>query len=434
MTSTHFSRPIFIDARRISVLSPTGPADVSTVDLTDLDLFVDGPPHELFARMRQECPAQWNKSAADAEFWSITRAEDVSRISSDPQTFSPARGGIFFRPNTLIPLETGRRDFMLWKDPPEHSKYRNVISKFCLPRTLILVDEVIDDIVASTLDTVTGRGECDVVADIAVPIVARVIARLLGAPDEDLEQLNTWTRDVEQGITHDIDQSRAVEQMGTYCAKLVGEQVIRGVDTLASTLARPDASGEQLTESEIAGYFAMLLFVGNNHPRNAISSSVLALLEHPEQLELLLAEPGRLRTTRSGLPPVALEELVRWSTPVNYLARTATTDTTIAGADIKAGQRVVMWYASASRDQDMFPGADRFDISRSKHTPPHYAFGGGGEYFCQGAALTYRMLSVALREILRRMPGIELAGPATYERSAFVTALTSLPVTFKPAR
>jgi cytochrome P450 len=228
--------------------------------------------------------------------------------------------------------------------------------------------------------------------------------------------------------------TRSVEDMGIYCAKLVGNQVIRGVDTLANTLAQPDANGEHLSETEIAAYFTMLLFVGNNHPRNAISSSVLALLEHPEQLELLRTQPTRLRTTRSGLAPVALEELLRWSTPVNYLARTATKDTSIRDVEVKAGQRVVMWYASASRDAESFPGADRLDVTRAKCTPPHYAFGGGGEYFCQGAALTYRMLSVTLREFLRRLPGIKLAGPATHEPSTFVNALTSLPVEFNPTR
>jgi cholest-4-en-3-one 26-monooxygenase len=322
---------------------------------------------------------------------------------------------------------------MLWKDPPEHSKYRAVISKFCLPRTLILVDQVIDDIVTTALEEVSGLGECDVVSDISVPIVATVIARLLGAPDEDIEQLNGWTRDIDRGITHDLDMTRSVEELGIYCSKLVGNQVVRGVDTLASTLAQPDASGNQLSETEIAGFFAMLLFVGNNHTRNAISSCVLALLRHPEQLEKLRAEPARLRPKKSGLPPVALQELLRWATPVNYLARTATTDTTVAGQQIKEGERVVMWYASASRDADAIPDAGRLNLTRTPSDPPHYAFGGGGEYYCQGAALTYRILSVTLREILRQLPGPALGGPAVHEASPFVSALTSLPVTFDHA-
>jgi cytochrome P450 len=216
----------------------------------------------------------------------------------------------------------------------------------------------------------------------------------------------------------------------------VGSQVIRGVDTLANTLAQPDAHGDQLTEGEIAAYFTMLLFVGNNHPRNAISSSVLALLEHPEQLELLRSEPRLLRPTKSSLAPVALEELLRWSTPVNYLARTATKDTTIEGVDVKAGDRVVMWYAAASRDTEMFPGADRLDVGKTTRDPAHYcahyAFG-HGPHFCQGDRLTYRIVSTALRGILSRLPGLRLAGPAVHERSPFVNALTSLPVTFNRA-
>jgi cytochrome P450 len=411
----------------------TTPADLSSVDLTDLKLWADGPPHDLFARMRTESPVHWNNTAGGPGFWSITRGRDITQISTDPRTFSPARGGIFLRPNTLIPLEMGRRDFMLWKDPPEHSRYRAVISKFCLPRTLILVDEVIDEIVTSVVNTVSASGVCDVVSDIATPVVATVIARLLGAEDVDIDRLNGWTQDIEHGITRDLDMTTSVEEMGVYCSKLVGNQVVRGVDSLAHTLAQPGSDGNQLSESEIAGFFAMLLFVGNDHPRNAISSSVLALLQHPEQLASLRTEPTRLRTKKSGLPPVALQELLRWSTPVNYLARTATTDTAVAGQPIKADERVVMWYASASRDSEAIADASRLDITRAPSDTPHYAFGGGGEYHCQGAALTYRILSVTLREILRRMPGLALAGQVSYEPSAFVTALTSLPVSFDRA-
>lgn len=412
----------------------TGPADLAALDLTDLDLFAEGPPHELFARMRTESPVHWNNTADGPGFWSLTLGQDIVHVSQDPATFSPARGGIFFRPDTLVPLEVGQRDFMLWKDPPEHSRYRAVITTFCLPRTLILVDQVIEGIVAETVDAVAGRGGCDIATDIAMLVPLKVVARLFGAPDEDLDQLNRWTKDIEQGITHDMNMTRSVEEMGIYCAKLVGNQVIHGVDSLANTLAQPDEEGERrLSESEIAAYFGMLLFVGNNHPRNAISHAVHTLLQHPDQLALLRDDPVKLRPTRSGLAPVALEELMRWSTPVNYLARTATVDTQVGETPVKAGDRLVMWYASASRDPEVFPGADRFDVTRARCNPPHYAFGGGGEYFCQGAALTYRMLSVTLREVLRRMPGIELAGPVTYEPSAFVNAITSLPVRFQPA-
>ncbi|HEY1969861.1 MAG TPA: cytochrome P450 [Pseudonocardia sp.] len=404
-------------------------ADLAKVDLTDLDLFADGPPHALFARMREETPVHWNKTAHGAEFWSLTRADDIADASKDPATFSSAGGGIFLRPQTLSRLDLLRR-FVIFKDPPEHTNHRSIIGTAFLPRTMIMLDELIKDIVTGVLDNVAERGECDLVHDIAAPIATTVIARLMGAPAADVDRMLVWADALEQGITHSTEVADALEQMSAHFRELVGNQVVRGVDSLAKSIAEGEIDGERLSEDDIAAYFCLLLFVGSNPTRTAISSGMLALIENPEQLELLRNEPSRLRNTRSGLAPIAIDEILRWSTPLNCLARTATRDTSIRGVDIKSGDRLILWYASASRDSEIIPDANTFKVNREAANVPHYAFGGGGPHLCQGANLTHRVLSVTFREMLRRLSNIELAGDISRVQSPFINSLLTLPIRF----
>lgn len=406
--------------------------DLAKVDLTDLDLFADGPPHALFARMRQEAPVHWNKTAHGAEFWSLTRAEDITDTSKDAETFSSASGGIFLRPQTVSRLDLLRR-FVIFKDPPDHTQHRSILGQAFLPRTMIMLDELIKDIVSGVLDDAIERGECDLVHDIASPIATSVIARLMGAPATDVDKMLVWADVLDQGVTRSAEMADTLEQMSAHFLELVGNQVVRGVDSFATSLAEAEIDGKRLSEEDIAAYFCLLLFVGSNPTRSAISSGMLALLENPEQLELLRTEPSRLRYTRSGIAPTAIDEILRWSTPLNCLARTATRDTTIRGVDVKSGDRLILWYASASRDTKLMADADTFDITRGAPDVAHYAFGGGGPHYCQGANLTHRVLSVAFREIFRRLANIEQAGDITRVQSPFINSLTSLPISFTPA-
>lgn len=409
----------------------TATVDLASVDLTDPELFADGPPHELFGRMRVEAPVRRNPSARGAEFWSLTRGEDITSVSKDPETFSSSSGGIFLRPETVPRLDF-LRHFVIFKDPPEHTIYRAIVAKAFMPRTLILIDDIVKDIVNATLDKVVDRGECDLVRDVAAPISINVITRLMGAPDEDMTQLLGWTEKLEQGITNSTDVKDTLEQMSAHFLELVDNQVVRGVDSLAKGIADAEVDGKRLSEEEIAAYYSVLLFVGSNPTRSAISSGMLALMEHPDQFELLRREPTRLRNTRSGLAPVALAEILRWSTPLNCLARTATKDATIQGVDIKAGERLILWYASASRDPELVAEADTFDVARTTRDVAHFAYGAEGPHFCQGANLGIRILSVSLTEIIRRLPNIERAGDVSRVRSPFINSLASLPVTFTP--
>ena len=406
-----------------------GTTDIAAVDLTDLDLWADGPPHELFARMREEAPVRWNPSADGHGFWSLTRGAEIAEVSENPASFSCARGGIFLRPDALGPIEFVR-NLAIAKDPPEHTRFREIVSKAFLPRTLVLIDAIIQESVRDALDRVVAVGSCDLVHDVAEPIPLRVITRMLGAPDEDMAQLLAWVEEIERGIGYSRDVTPIFKQMAEHLLGIVDNQLIRGVDSFAGALAEAEVDGQRLTEAEIALYFGLLLYAGIGPTRNAISAGMLALIEHPDQLAALRANPILLRCTRSGLPTAALAEILRWTTTVNYLARTATADTVLAGAEIKADDRVVMWYASASRDNDVMPGADQLDVGRPVRSIQHFAFGGGGPHRCQGGFLATKMLSVALPEIIGRLPGIQLAGKPERARTVFANQLISLPVEF----
>jgi cytochrome P450 len=405
--------------------------DLNSVDLTDLELWADGPPRELFARMRNEAPVRWNPSADGVGFWSLTRGAEITTVSENPAMFSSARGGIFLRPDALAPLDYARH-FPIFKDPPEHTLYRAIVAKAFLPRALDLLDQVIKDTVTRVLDSVVEKGECDLLRDVALPIPLLVIGRLLGSADEDMDQLLAWTDDIEKGMTYSQDVTPTFKQMAGHFLGLVNNQMVRGIDSLAKSLGEAEVDGKRLTEEEIAVYFGMLLYAGNGPTRAAIASGMLALMQHPEQLDQVRTNPILLRCTKSGLQTAALAEILRWSTPVNYFARTATQDTTLGGVGIKADDRIIMWYASASRDADVIADPDTFNINRSVRDLSHYAFGGGGPHHCHGAFLAIKTISVALPQIIKRLPDIEIAGPTGQVQSTFINSLTSLPVRFTP--
>ena len=404
--------------------------DLASVDLTDAGLFADGPPHELFARMRSEAPVRWNPTGDGPEFWSLTRAGEIDTVSQDPRTFSSFEGGVFLTPDTLAPLDFAR-NFAIFKDPPEHDKYRTIVRKAFEGSTMRVLDETVDKIVGECLDKVADKGECDLVADVAAPISIMMTATMFGATGEDTDQLLAWTDEIAEAIDTNGDATETLQKLSEHLGKLADKDIVYGVDCLAAHIAAQDSDGDDhLSKEEKAAYFGMLLFASNRPTRDAISGGMLALLENPDQLELLREEPTRHRLSRSGLAPVAIQEILRWTSPINYFARTATTDTTLGEQDIKAGDRLVMWYASANRDSDVYPDADTFNIDREVQNLNHHAFGGGGPHHCQGELLAYKVLATTIKEILARLPELELAGDPSRERSTFVNALTSLPVRF----
>ena len=410
----------------MSTITPVEQVDLSTVDLMDPEWFLDGPPHALFARMRDETPIRWNEVPGyDAGgFWSLTRHADIAAVSRDYDTYSSHKAGIFLNPDQVNPLDVNR-NLLLYKDPPEHTKYRKILQTAFTPHAVAKLEETVRARVARTIDAVIERGECDFVSDIAVPIPIGVLADLMGLPEEDIPRLYEWTEQIEaaQRSTESAAATPTLMEMAGYLHEQIARQAEEGrEDSLVMRLRAAEVDGDKLDDAEILVFFALLVFAGNDTTRNTTSSGLLALLEHRDQLDLLRDDPARIEG--------AVEEILRWTSVVNYFARTAKEDTEIRGQKIAEGEKVVLWYCSGWRDEDVCEHPDTFDVTRTDIK--HMAFGGGGRHFCLGAGLARLELRVIFEEILRRMPDIARAGDVERVRSSWANSLTSLPVRFSP--
>jgi cytochrome P450 len=399
--------------------------DFAQVDLMDEGLFEDGPPHELFARMRTEAPVLHSSTAEGGDFWSVTKAADIAEISKNTELFSSEKAGVFIREGMPMPVDV-LNQVILGMDPPRHSKYRGIVQKAFTPRIVARQDEQIRGRVNALLDDVCERGECDLVEALSVELPLQVIAELLGVPQADRQKLFDWTHQIEQSVGDPtVSGVEALGQIGMYLAGKIAERRESPGDPnedLTTALIQAEVDGEQLNDFEIAAMFGLLMFAGNDTTRNTISGGTLALIENPDQRAQLLENPA--------LIDGAIEEILRWVSPVMWFKRTPTADTEIRGVPVKEGDAVVLWYASGSRDEELIPDPMRFDITRDK--VQHQAFGGGGRHFCLGSPLARLELRLVFPEILRRLPDLELTGPVGRTRSNWVNGFTSLPVSFTP--
>ncbi|HYF27876.1 MAG TPA: cytochrome P450 [Baekduia sp.] len=398
--------------------------DLQQVDVMDPQWFQDGPPHALFARMRAEAPVRWNPSPDGSGFWSLVKHDDISRVSRETDIFSSYEGGIFLHPDQVLPLDLNR-NLLLYKDPPEHTKYRLILNKAFTPHAVARLEDAIRERFTKVLDAVIERGSCDFVQDVAVAGPLGVLADLMGLPDEDIPKLREWTDKIEEA-QRAPEPNAAVPTFGElaqYLHQQIERQIAEGQeDSLVMRLRAAEVDGHKLDDSEILVFFGLLVFAGNDTTRNTTANGMRVLLEHPEQLAELRENPE--------LIPQAIEEILRHTSVVQWFARTVKQDTEIRGQKIAAGEKVVMWYTSASRDEDVFDDPDTFDIHRG--SSEHKAFGGGGRHFCLGAGLAKAELRIVFEETLRRMPDIELAGEPERLVSNWANILTSLPVRFTP--
>ncbi len=396
--------------------------DLQTVDLTDPKWHLDGPPQDLFARMREEAPVRWNPLPDGSGAWSLTRRRDIAAVSRDPETFSSHAGGIFLHPDQVMPLDL-LRNVLLYKDPPEHTKYRLILQKAFTPHAVSALEDAVRRRVTRTIDRVIERGRCDFVDDIAVPIPLGVLTELMGVPERDIAKFRSWTDDIEaaQRATTPSAATDVFVEMSAYLHAQIERQVQEGTDdSLVMRLRNAEVDGERLTDAEILVFFGLLAFAGNDTTRNTTATGMHTLLQHPGQLAAVRDDPGLIRG--------AVEEILRVTTVVKYFVRTTTVDTEIAGQAVAEGERVIMWYASASRDAEANGDPERFDVRRE--TVDHAAFGGGGRHFCLGAGLARLELRVTFEEVLRRMGDVCVEGPPEWLPSAWVNGLLSLPVTF----
>lgn len=393
--------------------------------LTDLGRFDAGPPHDLFDELRESGrPANSGTGPTGTRLWSVCRHAEIAAISRDTSTFSSWEGGIFPHPDQVNPLDVNR-NLLLFKDPPEHTKYRKILQTAFIPNSVAKFEGRVRAIVAEAIDAVIESGRCDFVADVAVPVPLRVLAELMGLPRADEARLEDWIARIEEGqISPEPAASTDVfVEMAGYLHEQIAVQKASGEESLVMTLVDADVDGERLDDQEILLFFGLLIFAGNDTTRNTMAGGMRALLEHPAQFELLRTEPERIEA--------AVEEILRWTSVVNYFCRTATIDTEVGGCPVASSEKVMLWYAAGSRDPELNDDPHRFDVTRPE--AKHMAFGGGGRHFCLGAGLARLELRVAFEEILRRFDDVRLAGEPERLRSSWANGLTSLPIEFKPA-
>jgi cytochrome P450 len=402
---------------------------VPDVDLADFALFVQGPPHEVWRLLRAEAPVHWNPGTdAFPGFWSVTHYADVVAVSRDTTTYSSRRGvSMMVDPDDPTPA-SGAGKMLITIDPPQHVRLRRLVNKGFTPRMVAQIEPHVRAITHHIIDEVAPRGACDFVTDIAAQLPLAVICAMMGVPREDWGLMFTLTNRVlgaedpeYQTVAGDGRETanQGVQAMFGYFTQLVAARRATPRDDLLSVLTSAAMDGEALTDEEILYFCYLLIVAGNETTRNAISGGLLALCEHPTERARLTAD--------AALLPSAVEEILRWTSPVMHMARYVTRDTVLHGQPLRSGQRVLLWYPSANRDAAVFPDADRFDVGRTPNE--HIAFG-LGEHFCLGAGLARQELRVMFETLLARLPDIDLAGPVERLRSSFIGGIKHMPVRF----
>jgi cytochrome P450 len=396
------------------------------VDLLDLDYYDKGPPHELFRRLRAEAPVYRHAELNGPGFWALTRYTDVVRVSRDAATFSSELGGTMVAdppPEHLFII----RQMMLNMDPPQHTKLRALVNKGFTPRMVAQLRARIGELAAQIVDRVAERGECDFVTDVSGELPSYVIAELMGIPLDDgrlLYRLTERMHTAEPTASGMADAQAAIAEMMSYSSRLRAAKRAAPGEDIASVLLAAEVDGEQLSEIEFDMFFMLLINAGGDTTRNLVAGGMLALLDNPAERMQLKSDPSLLDS--------AIEEMLRYVTPVVHFRRTVTRDTEIRGQRIAEGEKVVVFYSSANRDEEVFPDADRFDITRSPNE--HVAFGGGGVHYCLGANLARVEIRALFEQVLERLPDIEIAGRVERLRSSFINGPRRMPVRFTPSR
>ncbi len=390
------------------------------------ELWVDGPPHELFAQLRAQCPVHWTSRVSEypneAGFWSVTRPEDIHTVSRDWRTYSSELGGVT-AVTEGFPLELLRAMF-IGMDPPKHDRLKMLFQAGFTPKRIAAHEPAIRAIVTRVLDQLEGRETCDLVCDVAQPAVSRVIGSFMGIPPEDDARwaalmnsaLGAGDPDLNPGGVESV-AANDLPEIFERCRRMIAERRERPTDDLTSVLVHAEVDGQKLEEHEIVMGFFLLVAAGNDSTKATYCSGMRALLDHPDQRRLLLEDPG--------LIPSAVEESLRMFPAFAHFRRTATCDTELAGQPIRNGDKVVMWYVSSNRDETLYEDPDRFDVRRN---PEHQAFGAGGRHFCLGTALARLELRILFGDTLARFPEMELAGAPVFAESAFINQLKTLPV------
>jgi cytochrome P450 len=397
------------------------------------DDFAERLPHETFALLRREAPVWWYDWPLGRGYWCVTKHADVVAVSRDTKAFTSEEGANL---EDLDEEQRAARQSMLETDPPRHTRLRGLVGPPFTPRAIKAYELVLRELTTAVLDRALPLREFDFIEEVAKQLPIRVLARLLGAPDEDTDRLIDWgdrmigNTDPELAdVLSDTPESEqyrmlpfrspASLELFEYAHRIADERRGAPSDDLVSKLVNAEIDGERLTEREFDTMFLLLVVAGNETTRQAIAHGMLALTENRDQWRRLADDPELVWTAGA-------DEILRWSSPVLHFRRTATCDVEVGGQTIRAGDKIVIWYVSANFDEEVFADPLRFDVGRRPN--PHVTFGGGGPHFCLGAHLAKLEVQVMFDELLPRLADIELLGPPERMRTNFTNALKRMPV------
>ena len=404
---------------------------IDHLDLLSPDTFTGGIPQEAFREVREAQPVYWAEQpgAHGDGFWVVTLAEDVQEVSRTPEVFSSAERGAIFNLSTAAEEDemiASTSLLMLNMDAPHHSHQRRVVQRAFTPRVVRDLEPRLQQITDEILDRAIARGDGDFVRDVAAELPLLAICELVGIPAEDRGLIFDWTNrligfdDPEFGTSAEDGQMAMMEMYG-YADELAKQRAAEPRDDVISLLLASDFNGEKLTPDEFNVFFLLLCVAGNETTRNAIAHGMQAFFDFPDQWELFKAER----------PETAVDEIIRWATPVIEFQRTALSDYVLRGQQIRQGDRVVMYYSSANRDATALTDPDVFDITRADNE--HVAFGGGGPHFCLGAQLARAEMRILFTTLAERLPDLAPTAPPRFLRSAFLNGIKAIPVRYQPA-
>jgi len=395
------------------------------IDLVSTSSFAHGHPWDQYAWLRANDPVHRHEEVDGPGFWAVTRYDDVRTVSRQPRTFSSwARGVMLPEPDDAA-LAAGRL-MMLNMDPPQHDRFKLLVSRGFTPRQAQRLVERVRELAREIVDDVAARGACDLVHDVAGRLPSGLIAELMGIPREDGERLYELTETMhttDPAVAPPEVKGAAVAEMLAYAQQVAERKRREPGDDLATTLVQAEVDGDRLSDGELQWFFLLLVNAGGDTTRNLLAAGVQALFDHPE-------ERARLQGDLDALVPTAVEEMLRFTSPVVHFRRTVVHDVVLRDRQLRAGDKLVVFYGAANRDEDVFAEPDRFDVGRSPN--PHLAFGGGGPHLCLGMHVARIEIAALLRELLVRLPDLEPAGPPEPLASNFIAGTRTMPVRFTP--
>jgi len=408
---------------------PTEGLTLADVDVQNPDVFQQGRHHAMFAVLRRDAPVHFQTEPDGRGFWCITKHADLSIINRDYAGFSSS-GGINI-PDADEAQQSAVENMMLYMDPPRHTRYRLLVNKGFTPRMIGQLEDSLRLRTRAIVNNICEKGECDFVEEIAAELPLQAIADLMGVPQEDRKQLFEWSNrmvgfdDPEFQGSMD-DGLAAAAEMYVFFNALAADRRRDPKADIVTTLVNAEIEGDRLTEEEFDMFSLLLTVAGNETTRNATAHGMKALIDHPAEYAKLSANTSRETLDR------AVEEILRWATPVLHFRRTATADVELRGQQIKEGDKVVMWHISANRDEEVFDDPMDFRIDRWPNE--QLAFGGGGPHFCLGTNLARMELRLIFEELATRIPDMTMTSPPEMLRSNFIGGIKRMPVKFTPSR